>query len=148
VIRRLPQFLFVLVVCLTPPAASAERMVMLVTNDSCEMDSISMLDVRKAYLGITVRFEATPVRAFRLNNDHQLSQIFYQTVVAMSEKSYERRLLSMLLKFGTPRPREFDDVASLIAALGRADCPIAYMWSDDVESASGVRNIRLLWQGD
>ena len=76
------------------------------------------------------------------------SRIFYQTVVAMSQKSYERRLLSMLLKYGTPRPQEFDDVDKMVAAISHSDCGIAYMWSDDAASHDAVKSIRLLWQGD
>ena len=140
--------LFVVMTCLLAGTASAERSVMLVTNDSCAMQTLSMLNIRKAYFGIAVRYEGRSIRAFRLNNDDVLNQVFLQSVVAMSEKSYERRLLSLLLKYGTPRPQEFDDVGALTAALGRSDCGIAYMWSTDAMSTPGVRSIRLLWQGD
>jgi hypothetical protein len=112
------------------------------------METISMLDIRKAYFGIAVSYQGHVVRAFRLNSDVDLSRVFFQTVVAMSEKSYERRLLSMLLKYGTPRPPEFEDVAALAAALRRSDCGIAYLWLDDVTSEKNLRSIRLLWQSD
>ena len=103
---------------------------------------------RKAYFGIAVSFQENSVRAFRLNNDEALDQVFYQTVVAISERSYERRLLSMLLKYGTPRPQVFEDVQSLSAALLESKCGIAYMWGKDAESLPGIKHIRLLWQGE
>ena len=107
-----------------------------------------MLEVRKAYFGLMVSYDKLMVRAFRLNSDEELSQIFYQTVVAMSEKSYERRLLSMLLKYGSPRPQEYRDIRALSAAVRESDCGIAYMWQSDLEQQTGLRSIRLLWQGD
>jgi hypothetical protein len=129
-------------------SAHAERSVVLVTNADCPIESLSMLEVRKAYFGLMASYDKLSVRAFRLNNDDDLSRVFYQSVVAMSEKSYERRLLSMLLKYGSPRPQEFENVDLLVAAISRSDCGIAYMWGEDAASHDAVKNIRLLWQGD
>jgi len=147
-IHRRALLAFVILACLQAGQVRAERFVVLVTKEECAMEEMSMLDIRKAYFGIAVSYEGRLVRAFRLNDDDDLNQIFFQTVVAMSEKSYERRLLSMLLKYGTPRPPEFEDVAALAAALRRSDCGIAYMWLDDVTSEKNLRSIRLLWQSD
>ena len=138
----------VVLTCLLADSARAEKSVVLVTHDGCAMETISMLDIRKAYFGIAVSYQGHLVRAFRLNSDVELSRVFFQTVVAMSEKSYERRLLSMLLKYGTPRPPEFEDVAALAEALRRSDCGIAYLWLDDVTSEMNLKSIRLLWQSD
>jgi hypothetical protein len=146
--HRVALTLFVVMTCFLASPAGAERSVMLVTNEACAMQTISMLDVRKAYLGISINYEGLGIRAFRLNNDEILDQVFFQTVVAMSEKSYERRLLSLLLKFGTPRPQELDSVEALAAAIRSTNCGIAYMWANDAESMSGIKGIRLLWQGD
>ena len=147
-IRRPEFLLLVLLTCVLTSSAQAERSVVLVTGENCAMKSISMLDVRKAYLGISVSYEGQHVRAFRLNNDEELNRVFFQTVVAMSERSYDRRLLSMLLKYGTPRPEEVQDLAALVVALSDSSCGIAYVWSDDIQPTNGLRNIRLLWQGD
>jgi len=147
-IHRFGLLAFFVLACLQAGSVRAERSVVLVTNEECAMEAMSMLDIRKAYFGIAVSYEGRLVRAFRLNHDDELSHIFFQTVVAMSEKSYERRLLSMLLKYGTPRPQEFRDIGALVAALRRSDCGIAYLWLDDATSQAGLRSIRLLWQSD
>ena len=147
-IRRQVLLSLVVLTCLLADSARAERSVVLITHDGCAMESISMLDIRKAYFGIAVSYRGHLVRAFRLNSDAELSRVFFQTVVAMSEKSYERRLQLMLLKYGTPRPIEFTDVASLAVALRRSDCGIAYMWLADLAAERGLRSIRLLWQSD
>ena len=147
-ISRLVLLTLVALTCMLAGSARAERSVVLVTHEGCAMETISMLDIRKAYFGIAVSYQGRLVRAFRLNSDVDLNRVFFQTVVAMSEKSYERRLLSMLLKYGTPRPPEFEDVAALAEALRRSDCGIAYLWLDDVTSKKNLRSIRLLWQSD
>lgn len=127
-------------------ADAADRDVVLVTGMDCAMDTISALDIRKAYLGIGVSYESKNIRAFRIKGDEQLNQIFFQSVVVMSEKTYERRLLRLLLKYGRPRPREFDNAGDVAAAITENPCSIAYMWQSDAEASVGLKAIKSLWQ--
>jgi len=140
--------IFLAWLCLAPATCLADRSVVLVTGNSCSIADISMLDIRKAYLGVTVSIEGQRIRPYRITNDAMLDQIFYQSVVAMSKKSYDRRLLSLALKFGTPRPAEFGNLDDIAAALQRSECGIVYLWQTDAEQLSGVRMIKLLWQGE
>jgi len=144
--HRFAQFVFVTAAFLLASPAYAERSVVLVTNDSCAMRTISMLDVRKAYFGIEVRYQGSSIRAFRLMNDDVLGRVFYQSVVVMSEKTYERRLLLQLLKYGQPRPREFRSVGDLVSVLSVSGCGIAYMWSRDAAAQDGLKTLRVLWK--
>jgi len=146
--QRLQLLALVILVSMLSDSAHAERSVVLVMNADCPIESLTMLEVRKTYFGLMASHEKQTVRAYRLNSDEDLSGIFYQTVVAMSEKSYERRLLSMLLKYGTPRPQEFGDVEELVAAVRHSNCGIAYMWGEDAAAAEGIKSIRLLWQSE
>lgn len=127
-------------------AHAADRVVVLATSTKCEMETISALDIRKAYLGIGVSYGENSIRAFRLNNDAQLNQVFFQSVVVMSEKTYERRILLLLLKFGRPRPQAFESAADAAAAISQLPCGIVYMWQSDVEEQAGMKAIKILWQ--
>ena len=82
----------------------------------------------------------------RQRDDSRLNLIFLQSVIAMSQRSYERRLLSMMLRFGTPRPTEVDDRESLIEVLERNPHAIGYMWASDADSDRRVRKVKVLWQ--
>jgi hypothetical protein len=128
------------------PLHAADGAVVLVTSSDCEMETMTALDIRMVYLGLGVSYEGHNVRAFRLNNDEQLNQIFFQTIVAMSEKTYERRLLQLLLKYGRPRPRAVESPAELATAIMEVPCNIAYMWQADAEEYAGIKAIRVLWQ--
>jgi hypothetical protein len=64
----------------------------------------------------------------------------------MSERSYERRLLSLTLKSGRPRPEEFTDQDELVRALRKYPYSISYMWRSDAERSIGIKVIKLLWQ--
>jgi len=138
----------VVIGCLLPQLANAERTVVLITGENCPVREISTLEIRKAYLSVSVSIDGHTIRPFRLGGDEMLSQIFYQSIVAMSQKSYERRALSMALKFGTPRPAVFDDVESGVDAVRRLRCSVLYLWKEDADSLEGVRIIKLLWQGE
>lgn len=126
-------------------AASADTVV-LVTGEDCPVDEISALDVRKAYLGVTVKADGWQLRPILMRGDDRLESIFYQSVVAMSKKSYERRRLSLALKYGTPRLDEFDDLPAVTDAIRSEECAITYMWGHQAESLPGIKTIRLLWQ--
>lgn len=130
---------------LTGAAASADSVV-LVTGDQCPVDDMSTLEVRKAYLGVTVKVDGRRLRPILMHGDDKLEDIFYQSVVAMSKKSYERRRLSLALKYGTPRLDEFDDLSEVSQALRSEECAITYMWGHDAEALPGIKTIRLLWQ--
>ncbi len=133
---------------LLPGYTAAARTVVLVTSESCPISEISSLNVRKAYLGVAVTLVDRRVRPMRLNSDEKLSQIFYQSIVAMSEKSYERRALSLALKFGTPRPAEFSSLDEALATVRRIECSMVYAWSDQLDGRQGIKSIRVLWRGE
>ena len=120
--------------------------VVLVTAETCPLESISTLDLRKAYLGVTVTIDGRQLRPVLMRGDEKLEQIFYQSVVAMSKKSYERRRLSLALKYGTPRLAEFDDVEAVSEVLRSGGCTITFIWGRDAESLEGIKIIKLLWQ--
>jgi len=146
--RALAIWLACLIVTLSPATARAEREVVLVIGKECPIREISPLDIRKAYLGVALTLDGHAVRALRLNDDERLSQVFFQSIVAMSEKTYERRLLLLLLKYGTPRPLEFTSVEDLARALERYECSIGYMWRSDAARFENLTIRNLLWQGD
>ena len=109
---------------------------------------LTMLQVRKAYMAVPVIYDGKPIRAQRLNGDSRLREIFLQSVVGMSRKSYDRRLLSMAIKFGNPRPSEHDALADLARALNDYEMAIGYMWRSDAEARTDVQIIKVLWRED
>jgi hypothetical protein len=143
---RVAQFLMITALALTAATSRAEIAVVLVTDKDSPIESISSLDIRKVYLGISVTVGGYAVRALRRRDDEHLNEIFLQSVIAMSQRSYERRLLSLVLKFGTPRPVEVDSHDELLESLANNSSSIAYMWKSEAESDSRVKIIRVLWQ--
>ncbi len=134
------------VLTLVAQSSSAEDAVVLVTSGNSSFEDISSLDIRKAYLGISVAVDGKVIRPIRRNDDERLDQVFLQSVMAMSRRSYERRLLSLVLKFGTPRPVEVDEREDLVKLLLDRPNSISYMWKSDAEAEPRVKTIKVLWQ--
>ena len=126
--------------------ASAEDVVLVAGKDS-PIESLSSLDIRKIYFGISVTIEGETIHGLRNRDDDRLNQIFLQSVIAMSQRSYERRLLSLTLKFGTPRPVLVDDREESLRWLAEKPTTITYMWKNNAKSEPGVKIIKVLWQG-
>jgi len=140
------QLSLVLAMMLSVTASWASDALVLVTSSDSPITDISSLDIRKTYLGISVTIAGSTVRPVRQQDDSRLNLIFLQSVIAMSQRSYERRLLSMMLKYGTPRPTEVDDREALIEMLERNPHAIGYMWESDARSDSRVRKVKVLWK--
>jgi len=140
------QFLLAAALAFTAGMAAAEEAVVLVVGSDTPIEEISLLDIRKAYLGISVTLGGSTIRPLRREDDERLNQIFMQSVIAMSQRSYERRLLSLMLKFGTPRPEAVDSRAQLFRRLEENTFSIAYMWKSEAESDARVKVVRVLWR--
>jgi hypothetical protein len=138
--------LLVVIATMFAALASADDVV-LVTGRNSPIESMSSLDIRKVYFGISVTVGGHTIRALRRRDDEQLNEIFLQSVIAMSQRSYERRLLSLTLKFGTPRPIQVRNREEMLRLLGEHPSTIAYMWKSNAESESRVKIIKALWQG-
>lgn len=136
----------VVVLLLGGHVAAAEHAIVLVADADSPINDISPLDVRKAYLGISTVVDGHRVRAVRRKDNGRLNQVFLQSVVAMSRRTYDRRLLSLVLKFGTPRPTVADGTDELLAILARSPTSISYMWKSEAETNPQLKIIRVLWQ--
>ena len=133
---------------LLPIMATADRTVVLVTGESCPVEKLDVLDVRKVYLGIAVTLDGNHIRPLRFTGDEQLNRIFFQSIVAMSRKSYEKRALSLALRSGTPRPAEIDDLDVALGIVRRVECSIVYAWSDELAGRDGIKILQPLWHGE
>mgnify|MGYP000636152678 CR=1 FL=1 len=144
-LRGVIGILFFLLILL-PTATFAHHQVVLVTNVDCPVNTISSLELRKIYFGIQVKHKDYLMRGIQNQTNSQLDRIFHQTVVAMSKKSYQRRLLAQSLNRGSPSIAKFTDSIELYRELVKNTCNVTYMWEDQVRKYYDLKIIKLLWQ--
>lgn len=133
-------------IVLCAPGVRAEQEVVLVAAADSPLETLDSLELRKVYLGVPVKVEGTAVVGLRNTSDEQLERIFLQTIVAMSEKSYARRMLSLTLRFGIPRAPAYDNAQKLREALLANPYSISYMWRDGAAPPSGLKILKVLWR--
>lgn len=143
---RISVFLFIAFSVLPATNSWAERAVVLVVDKNSSITEMSTLDIRKAYLGIALTSGNRIVSALRIRSDDELNQIFLQTVIAMTPRTYERRIISSALKYGRPIPREARNRDELVNWIVSNSTSIGYMWKSDAEADSRLRIVRVLWQ--
>ena len=125
--------------------ALAQDRVVLVASASSPLTALTSFEVRKLFLGIEVFRDGRMLRGLRNRSEERLNDVFLQSVVGLSETSYERRLLSNVFKFGTVRPDEFTDLVRLSEALQANPYAVTYLWIAG-EPPADVKVLRVLWQ--
>ena len=126
--------------------AAGPQQVVLVASAASTLDDLDSLQLRKIYLGFDIKHNGTSIKALRNNTDNLLDDIFLQTVVAMSERAYSRRQLSLTLRQGVPRVAEFSDSEDLFRVLTRNPHSVTYMWRKDAERRQDIKILRVLWE--
>jgi hypothetical protein len=126
--------------------AVAEHQAVLVTSSTSPIQEIDSLELRKLFLGFNVTRNGKFVKGLRNTEDDDLNSIFLQSVVAMSEKSYERRNTSLTLRKGIPRPIEYDKSEDLLIALSKNPYSVSYMWKESAVNNPDLKILRVLWE--
>lgn len=125
--------------------SAADRSAVLVVNADSPVATLEPIEMRKLFLGFLVLRDGRPLRPVRNVSDEQLSQVFLQHVVAMSQTAYDRRILSQVLQQGRPRPLETVSREQLIKVLASDPFAVSYMWLKDVPTSPRIRVVRVLW---
>jgi len=137
-----------LLLALAPTRTLAADIVVLVANPSLQQDEINSLTVRKVFLGLPTRSGDILLRGVRNVGDQRLTDVFLQTVVAMSQRSYDHRLLAQALQSGAPLPLEVSDHEKLVKVLTTTPGAVSYMWYEDAVRYPSIQIVRVLWRSD
>lgn len=138
-------FFFCVFAFLPRVAANGHHQVVLITNTSCPINTISSLELRKIYFGYNVRRDNVQIWGLLNLSDTQLNEIFHQIVVTMSSKSYRRRLLAQTLNIGSSPVAEFSDRELLLTELRKKPCNVTYIWKHEANHFDDLKVIKLLW---
>lgn len=129
---------------LAVPAAAHEQLVLIASADS-PVQQLDSLEVRKLFLGLTVRHGNLRLRPLLNETDDRVKTVFLQNVVSMSDITYDRHLLGQALKQGRTQPSTYTDVRILLDAVAADPSAITYAWLKDVERLPRLKVLRVLW---
>jgi hypothetical protein len=126
-------------------AQSFERSLLLVTASNYELGPVTHEELRKIFLGVPITREGVRLRPLFNSTDPAATNIFLQKVVFMSEREYKRQLVSRVFRLGGQRPREYDDLDSLVADLQAIPGALTFMWSDQLEDYDELKQLAVIW---
>lgn len=133
-----------LLCCPGSRAFAADRLVLIVSARS-QVDALNSLEIQKLFLGLTVLSNGAVLHPLRNESDELMRQIFFQSIISMSEPSYERRVLALTLQQGRTAPPLFRDEKALIEAVGADPAAVSFAWAADVARNPRVKVLRVLW---
>jgi hypothetical protein len=127
------------------PAWSADALVLVVRVDS-PIQSLDSLQIRKAFVGLTVTADGSTVRPLINDSLPMLRTAFLQHIVGLSEQMYQRRTLTLALQQGRALPPAFTSQTELLRELAASPYAVTYMWLSMVQTSSQLRVVRVLWR--
>jgi hypothetical protein len=125
-------------------AVPDERLVLVVGRGS-RLERLGSLDLHKLYLGLSVVVEGVRLRAVRNLSDELMRQVFFQSIVSMSESVYDRRMLALTLQQGVSPPPALPTTRQVFDLLAQDPEVVSYAWAAEVEADPRVRVLRVLW---
>jgi len=117
-----------------------EQRIAIVTGARSGIMSISAKEVRRVYLGASVVLNGIEIKPLLNQSDKLAGEVFLQKVLFMSADAYERQLISRSFQGGS-RPKVFENITDLLAALRNDDAAITFMLHETAINIPGIRII-------
>ena len=119
--------------------------VVLVTSAEPSLPVFSRKELRMLFLGIPVLKQNSRVTPLINASDPITYQGFLQKVVSMSDRNYQRQLVSRVFRRGGKRPARYSDRAALLTALHKDSSAVTFLTTDVVAQHDGIQIIQILW---
>lgn len=126
------------------PARAADQLV-LVANARSGPAALNSVEVHKLFVGLTVVVDGRRLRGLRNDADPLMRQVFFQTIVSMSEAVYDRRMLALTLQQGRTAPPVFRSTAEVLNALAEDDAAVSFVWAAEAARDPRVKVLRVIW---
>jgi hypothetical protein len=124
----------------TPMAYADEQRIAIVVNAESDITTISSKQVRRAYLGASIVLNGIEIKPLLNQTDQLATEVFLQKIMFMSAEAYERQLISRSFQGGI-RPKAYENLAALLAALHKDNAAITFMLYEAAINTSGIRII-------
>lgn len=122
--------------------AQSKRLV-LVTNKISSLPELSLKQIRQIYLGRAIRGESIIPLSNQTND--LLYEVFLQKVIFLSERDYEKRLITRTFQTGERRPVVHVKEHELLQSLGRQPGSVTFMWDETAARYPELRVVKVLW---
>ncbi|VAW65136.1 hypothetical protein MNBD_GAMMA11-2130 [hydrothermal vent metagenome] len=144
-----PVLLLVLTGLVSVPVQAREgrnMALVLITASDYPLEKLSASEVRRLFINEPVVLKQQKITPLINTSDELQYEIFLQKVVYMSERYYERMLISKTFRRGRARPERFSDNNELVNALVSISGSVSVMWRETAEKEKRIRIVQTLWK--
>lgn len=128
------------VLFVTPMAHAEEQRIAIVVNAVSGISTITAKEVRRAYLGASIVLNGVETKPLLNRSDKLAGEVFLQRIMFMSDEAYERQLISRTFQGGI-RPKAYESLPDLLAALHSDNAAITFMLYETAIKIPGIRII-------
>lgn len=117
-----------------------EQRIAIVASAGSGIKAISAKEVRRAYLGASIVLDGVEIKPLLNQTDKLAGEMFLQRGLFMSAEAYERQLLARAFRGGS-RPKAYENLTDLLAALQNDNATITFMLYETAINTPGIRII-------
>ena len=126
--------------------AQEEHLVLIAARDS-DITPLSMIELRRLFLGFPVRRGGRPVVPVLNRSSEQSYQVFLQAVMAMSARAYHRHLLRRFYRSGIRPPEEVRELKTLLDVVKYRPGAVTYVIRKRLPDDPDIKIVQELWRG-
>jgi len=117
----------------------------LVVWESSQVQKISVIEIRRIYLGLPSSKESLIKKPVINSSDLEVYKIFLKNIMHMTEKGYRRKIVKRIFRQGGEKVKEVKDLAKLINHLKKNVNDISFMDQETAKKTKGIKVVQVLW---
>jgi len=117
----------------------------LVTAHNSQLNKISIIEVRKLYLGLPASEQSGIKQPVMNVSDKLVYRSFMNKIMRMTEKSYNRKIIKRIFRQGADKIISIDNDDELIKYILENPNNVTFMSIEKAKHIKGIRIVQPLW---
>lgn len=115
------------------------RDIAIIVNQDLNLETLSMDDVKKIYLGGMQFIEEKRPKPIDQNENEEIRKVFLQEVLQMSKSDYTKYWLHLVFQGGSNVPILKENSTAVIQTVRQLKEGIGYIWADEALEVQGIK---------
>lgn len=127
------------------PAYAQDTGGVLVAAESSPVQKISVLEIRRIYLGLPPSSDSLIKNPVINMSDQKTYNAFLKNIMHMTEKGYQRKLIKRIFRQGDGKIMEIQSIDDLLDYLEKNYHDVSFMDTETAKRTKGIRVVQVLW---
>ncbi len=117
----------------------------LVAAESSQVQKVSVLEIRRIYLGLPSSAESLIKSPVINSSDSVVYKSFLKNIMHMTEKGYQRKIVKRIFRQGGRKVKDIQNISELVKHLEKNMNDISFMDEQTAKNTKGIRVVQVLW---